>query len=192
MEAKEILLADLEHVRRLLLSSEEGGQVRVSFLLSFVTAVCAGLIALHTSDVALRDKPPPWIDDITLGALAFLLMMSAVVYLRILRRNSRTDHYRSMTKAIFQKLRQISVEIDEIGYDPKWAPEENVVMRYLRGGYAHMVALIVGFLVVALVNLFTSVGLQSSVVFGAVVFGFLYVIPTLLRPKYDGSSPYAV
>lgn len=188
MDAKEILLADLEHVRRLLMTNEDEGQVRVSFLLSFVTAVGAGLVALHTSKIATGDATPAWIQDVTLFSLIFLLLMSGVVYLRILHRNRLTDHYIGMADYIFEKLHKLSVQIEKINYSPDWVPEgETTAMKSLRGGYAQMVALIIGVLVVALAVVSIDLAVAISILLGAGVFVVLSTIPSLLRRSHRRS-----
>jgi hypothetical protein len=56
MDSMQLLIADLDHLRRSLLQSEEIGEKRFEFFMALVTAAVAGLIALATAD----KYPQPW------------------------------------------------------------------------------------------------------------------------------------
>ena len=87
MDSMQLLIADLDHLRRSLLQSEEMGEKRFEFFMALVTAAVAGLIALATAD----KHPLPWLPVVAIGSLAGIVAFGTLTYLRMLHRNQVTD-----------------------------------------------------------------------------------------------------
>ncbi len=101
-----LLVADLEHFGESLWRNEEVGEKRFNFFLTLVTAVIAGLVALHTEGKDMLDVNT--LRDITNGALVGLLVLGLLTFLRMLHRNRVTDQYQRTLKHIREKLLAIN------------------------------------------------------------------------------------
>jgi len=133
-KSTEFLLDELKHFGESLWRNEEVGEKRFNFFLTLVTAVISGLVALHA-----QEKPLYPVDvrmQITGGALASLLVLGLMTYLRMLHRNRVTDEYKSTLAYIRGKLAGLNpavghyeVPVNNGGCGKKW----------LRGGLAETV-----------------------------------------------------
>jgi hypothetical protein len=87
--ADRFLIEDYAKWAESMYRSEEIGEKRINFFISLVTAVLAGLVALFTAkESAIRAEVLPLV---TRGALAGLLTLGAVTFLRVLHRHKVTD-----------------------------------------------------------------------------------------------------
>lgn len=186
MDVDDIFKSDLTHVRKLLIESEQIGEKRVNFLLSFATAVGGGLVTLHTSDAAKHDAA--WVHEVTVASLAALLLVSLVIYLRLLRRNRLTDHYGEVADMIVERRVRFSGQDGAIkfSYKPRWAPKEGLARQLTRGGFAQTVAVIMGILTAMLAILGLGLSYQCSIALGLlvlIVFSVIQLIDRKIRNK---------
>src|SRR5262252_7639975 len=93
---REFLLEDFRHFSESSWRNEDVGEKRFSFLVSLVTAVAGGLVALRTADK--NRIPPDEVIGITQAAVAGLLVIGILNYLRMLHRNRITDEYHRTLK----------------------------------------------------------------------------------------------
>lgn len=94
MEAKDLLLADLEHFGQSMWRNEEAGEKRFSFFVSLVTAVAAGLVALRAS----KEVSDGFILNAAAIATTALFFLGLLSYLRMIHRNRTTDEYQQTLK----------------------------------------------------------------------------------------------
>ncbi len=161
-DIRELMLSDLAHFGKSFWRNEEVGEKRVNFLLSLVTAIVAGLVALATSDFA--SKAPQEARYLASGALAGVLVVGLVTYLRVLRRNEVTDEYVDVIKYIRKRFHEASM-FDEEYKLPLDAKERSA----WRGGLSTMVAAINSLILAYLVAILIWPG---TWVLAAAVFGF--------------------
>jgi putative (di)nucleoside polyphosphate hydrolase len=179
-DARDLLLADLEHFGEALFRNEEIGEKRFSFFVTLVTAVAGGLVALATTDVG----PTP---DVTIrvsrAAVAFLLVVGILTYLRLLQRNRVTDEYQRTMQYI---RRHLSVGVPELAtYAVPVSAATRRSSRYwnlLKAGYAPTVAVINGILAALLVYLLMPADPWWPYAAGSAVL-VLLLVPTSRRQK---------
>ena len=182
MDSMQLLIADLDHLRRSLLQSEEIGEKRFEFFMALVTAAVAGLIALATAD----KYPQPWFPVVGIGSLAGLVAFGILTYLRMIHRNQVTDHLKGMIDEVWSYAKANCEDLKDSPYDLKWAARRR--RKLLTGGYVETVATINGMLVIALVAMLANeiVGCgRTTAVLIAVPIGValtvLLWIPAILR-----------
>jgi hypothetical protein len=176
MDSMQLLIADLDHLRRSLLQSEEMGEKRFEFFMALVTAAVAGLIALATAD----KHPLPWLPVVAIGSLAGIVAFGTLTYLRMLHRNQVTDRLKRTIDEVWGYAKAHY----ELGYDLKWPSHR----KLLTGGYVETVATINGMLVIALVAMLVNeimgyeptTALLIAVPIG-VAFTVVLWIPAILR-----------
>ena len=94
----------------------------------------AGLVALHTAEKGALDDAA--LADVTNGALAGLLVLGLLTYLRMLHRNRVADQYQRTLKHIRDKLLAINPAV--AGYSVP-QPLDNGKWKWFRGGLAETV-----------------------------------------------------
>ena len=106
-----LLLEDLKHFGDSLWRNEESGEKRLNFLVTLITAVAGGLVTLHTA----KDLPPN-IDrqQITIWAIAGLLLFGSMIFLRMLQRIKVRREYQATLEYIRCKL--VKLEHGPEGY----------------------------------------------------------------------------
>jgi hypothetical protein len=175
MEAKDLLLADLQHFGESMLRNEEVGEKRFDFFVTLVTAVVAGLVALATStDPATKAMLKP----IAHWALAALLVVGLLSFLRMLHRNRITDDYKRTLKLIRGKFKAGCAELREYEVPVK---RETWSRKWLKGGYAETIGTMNGLLITALLYLRGS-DLATAITLG-VVFTVVLWVPACLRSE---------
>ncbi|UCF04548.1 MAG: hypothetical protein JSV33_11515 [bacterium] len=128
---RDLLLADLSHFGESLWRNEEVGEKRFNFFLTLLTAVVAGLVALHTQGKdSLTDK---MLKDVTNVAIAGLFLLGILTYLRTLRRNRVSDQFQRTLKHIRETLRVPDQAIE--GYQTP-QPLNEGRWGWFRGGLA--------------------------------------------------------
>jgi hypothetical protein len=148
--AREFLLEDFRHFSESFWRNEEVGEKRFSFFVSLVTAVAGGLVALRTADKAhISDGE---VMGITRAAVAALLVVGILSYLRMLHRNRTTDEYHRTLRYI--RARLVATLPGFSDYEvprtiDSW-PDN------LRAGYAETVGVLNGLLLAVLVWLLYS------------------------------------
>ena len=176
MDAKELLLKDLEHFAESMWRNEEIGEKRFSFFVTLVTAVIGGLVALGTSG----SGPVRTTVVAAAGwAAAVLLVFGLMTYLRMLQRNRVTDEYQRTLKYLRKLLATRSEELDDYVV-PRM--RKSFLGKWLKGGYAETIGVINGMLLVALLVLLTPLKPWLAGVMGALLAGLLWM-PGAVRRK---------
>ena len=112
--SKEFLLAEYRYFTDSLWRNEEGGEKRVQFFITLVTAVLAGLVALikpQSGEVRAEATYP-----MAAGALAALLVIGYVTLKRMRHRNRVTDDYKRTIDLIRSRFRDWDISLGE--YQP--------------------------------------------------------------------------
>lgn len=112
--SKEFLLAEYRYFTDSLWRNEEGGEKRVQFFITLVTAVFAGLVALikpQSGEVRAEATYP-----LAAGALAALLVIGYVTLKRMRHRNRVTDDYKRTIDLIRSRFREWDISLGE--YQP--------------------------------------------------------------------------
>lgn len=171
IEAKDILLADLNCIRDIIARNEAIGEKRFSSFITLVTAVGAGLVALATNDLlgATADRPlQDWAQWVVQGALLVLIIFSLLTYARMLYRDKVSKHLYEADKATRRMARELCPALNDKKYEVSFTPGKGRIERYLVAGYSQTAAAVVGLLVavfVAIVILLnTAAGLGSALV----------------------------
>src|SRR5215208_3291192 len=135
------LTADLTYYGQALLQNEQTGEGRFRFLLGLITAVSAGLVALHTAtDGSRLEGSLPLIVN---GALLGLLFFGVLTYLRMLQRDRVTEQYKKQLDHIRGYLcNALPLE----NYNVKPPSIEGVWIEF-KAGYAQTVGAVVSLLV---------------------------------------------
>ena len=136
MEAKNLLITDLEYVRGSFWRSEEIGEKRFGFFVSVVTAAVAGLIALSANEAADFTKITNW-------AILALLVFGLLTYIRMLQRNATSDGYKMMSDEIWDVGLQLCPELNEISYKLNWGTKTGL-SKWARAGLAETIGVING------------------------------------------------
>lgn len=97
MDAKNLLLADMEHFGESLWRNEDVGEKRFNFFVTLVTAVLAGLVALATSQ---NEPAKQMLDPVAGWAMGVLLLFGLLSYLRMIHRNRVTHQYHETLRYI--------------------------------------------------------------------------------------------
>jgi len=162
---REFLLEDFRHFSESSWRNEDVGEKRFSFLVSLVTAVAGGLVALRTADK--NRIPPDEVIGITQAAVAGLLVIGILNYLRMLHRNRITDEYHRTLKYIRNRL---IATLPEFG-DYEVPCRLRTWRDSLRAGYAETVGVLNGLLLAGLVWLYSGqwcVAIGSGAVLAAI------------------------
>jgi hypothetical protein len=112
--SKEFLLAEYRYFTDSLWRNEEGGEKRVQFFITLVTAVLAGLVAFikpQSGEVRAEATYP-----MVAGALAALLVIGYVTLKRMRHRNRVTDGYKRTIDLIRSRFRDWDISLGE--YQP--------------------------------------------------------------------------
>ncbi len=134
MKPEELLFAEYRHFSTALLKNEELGERRVSFFISLITAVMAGLVALWKTFGEPASNFP--LRLITSAALLTLAVFGFVTFLRMLQRNHVTDEFKGLLDYLRERLSALApAELQS--YD---LPFRSSRPRWLRGGLAPTVA----------------------------------------------------
>ena len=180
LDAKDLLVADIEHFGESLWRNEETGEKRLSFFLTLVTAVVGGLVALATSERAPEEEG---LRKIAGGAAAALLVIGLLSYLRMIRRNLVTDGYLKTLKRIRESYKEMCPALDRYQVPLTIAsPAQN----WPRGGYAETVAVLNGFLVAALSWLFLRTPLSWAACAGVLSAAALWAGAAHARTRPQG------
>jgi hypothetical protein len=127
------LTADLAYYGQALLQNEQMGEGRFRFFLGLITAVSAGLVALHTADYGSRLEGS--LPGIVTGSLLGLLFFGVLTYLRMLQRDRVTEQYKKQLDHIRCHLRD-ALPLENYNVKP---PSIEGVWIELRAGYAQTV-----------------------------------------------------
>lgn len=145
--AEDILKADFKYFAEAFWKNESGGETRVQFFITLVTAVISALVALATAvEVTFESGNPAepgatsWIDLgkitwIAVFALGSLLLLGLTTFFRIVRRNCVTDEYKAASDYI---RRTYALPVLQT-YDPFRKPTSK---KPWFGGLAHLVAVL--------------------------------------------------
>jgi CYTH domain len=131
----EFLLAEYRYLADSFWRNEEGGEKRVNFFITLVTAVLAALVALATKQGSLTDGQ---IVGISFAACLGLLAVGILTFLRLIRRNHVSDSY----KRAMDRLRCRFREWDPAalgGHEP-FPKSDRPHRSFGRGGLTDLVA----------------------------------------------------
>lgn len=143
MEAKDLLIADLEHFADSMARNEDVGEKRLTYFVSLLTAVAAGLTALATAE----RQPGSELFRTSAGtAIATLFIIGLLSYLRMIHRNRVTDEYQRTLGYIRQKYASLCPELGQYEVPQR---RETWSGRWLRGGYAETFGIMEGMLLTA-------------------------------------------
>lgn len=183
MQARDILLGDLQYIRSELARNEEIGEKRFGFFVTLVTAVCGGLVALWTNKNGhkIPDEVAPW-------SLFALLVFGLLTYLRLWHRNRVTDQLKDMTKDVRSWAVTLCNELGE-DHDLHW-PGKTGFAKWLRAGYTEVVGLINGALLGVFLALMFDMKPGIATVYGVALVAILW-IPSVRRGKNRASMVLA-
>lgn len=165
--AAELLMKDYEALTRELEQNEGRGETRLSIYLTIVTAVIAGLVSL--SAAKSKAASPEFIAAIGVFALSALLALGIVLFLRILKRDAKTDGFvedlKEARKIVATKLDPAKLLAEWAPFKPKQSADQDRVEQEANGeprrigGLADLVAVINSILVggIVLIALFDRV-----------------------------------
>ena len=134
----DFLIADLKHFGESLWRSEEIGEKRFNFFLTLVTAIIAGLVALHTNKEKLVVEVA-MLGYVTSSGFGGLLIFGLLTYLRMLHRNRITDQYQRTLKHIRCQLLALHPSLK--GYEVP-QPINAGTWKWFRGGLAETIGAI--------------------------------------------------
>ena len=148
------LLAELGHFTQSLLQNEQLGEGRFRFFLTLITAVTAGLVALHTAkgDIVDKDALPVVVNL----ALIVLVFFGVLTYMRMLQRDRVSEGYKQDLNYIRNQLKYELTLLDyQVPFSPhisnaedddckaikeqKWPSLRGDWERTLRAGYSQTV-----------------------------------------------------
>ncbi len=143
------LQKELDQISESFWRNEETGESRVRFFITFVTAVLTALVALGTIDPSkaefLGALEVQWI---MIYALACLLIIGVMTWLRMVHRNCVTDEYKEAMDLARGYLTASHPSLRHYNPFPK-----GKINRLPSGGLVHFVAAVNGLLIVALIYL---------------------------------------
>jgi hypothetical protein len=175
MNAKDLLLRDLDYVRDSFWKNEEIGEKRFSFFVTLVTAVVGALVALEKS-------PGTDVSDVVPWALSVLLVFGLLTYARMLHRNAVSDNYKKLSGYISNKYFALCNDLEDISYKLDWKPDTGR-LKWPRAGYADVVGVINGVFCGALISHFTSC--VAIPVVSGIALAVLSWIPSFLRSDVE-------
>lgn len=146
LDAKDLLLADMQHFESAMARNEETGEKRFSFLISLLTAVGGGLGALYTS----RDVVPARVIDVAAGAGLALAGFAFLTFLRLIHRNRVTDGYKLTLRHIRDTYQELCPPLRS-GYNVPVAGSRS--KGVFSGGYAETTGVVTAVLLGASVQL---------------------------------------
>jgi len=176
MEAKDLLIADLEHFGESMWRNEEVGEKRFSFFVTLVTAVAAGLVALRAS----KEVSDGFMLKAAAIASTALFIVGLLSYLRMIHRNRTTDEYQQTLKYIRAMYVAACPELKSYEVPRKIEPWGG---KWLRGGYAETIATVEGMLLSALLVVLFSMALPLAVGLGV---GLTVVMWVFASPRKKG------
>jgi 8-oxo-dGTP pyrophosphatase MutT (NUDIX family) len=154
--AAELLMKDYDALTRELEQNETRGETRLSIYLTIVTAVIAGLVTLIAKGSV---APQPLARAVGAFSLGSMLALGLVLFLRILKRDEKTDGFVRDLNSVREIVR---TKLDPIGLLAGWSPFkplpgvakkiDEAPVREI-GGLADLVAVINSILVGGLVLL---------------------------------------
>ena len=136
MNAKDLLLQDLEYVRSSFWKNEEIGEKRFSFFVTIATAVAGGLVALARVSCTAVSDVVPW-------AVSVLLVFGLLTYARMQHRNAVSDNYKELSDYIWDTCVRHCKDLQEISYKLDWKPKTGP-SKWARAGYADVIGVING------------------------------------------------
>jgi putative (di)nucleoside polyphosphate hydrolase len=169
MEPEQLLLADLEHFGGSLWRNEEVGEKRLTFFVSLLTAVAAGLVALAASGTELGDE---LFDTTATAGMVVLLVIGLLTYLRMIQRNRVRDEYQRTLAYIRLTYRALCPELAT--YEVPHTERRYRFPTWLRGGYAETFAAIDGLLLAVLLVLTVDLHVAAATGVGAVLTAALW------------------
>jgi hypothetical protein len=134
VDEKDLLLADLDHFGESLWRNEEVGEIRLSFFIGVVTAVATGLVWLSRDVAGGQDLGSGELSLIGSAALAVLLVLGLLSYLRMLQRNAVSDEYKETMHEIRRRYALLCPSL--AGYRVPPERKRSWRERWFRGGYA--------------------------------------------------------
>ncbi len=167
---KDILAADYEQFAESFWKNETVGETRIQFFIGLVTAVLAALVTLAKviQTDASSEASGSWFDQeefawIVVFSLLSLLFIGGTTFFRIVRRNCVTDEYKGAMHYIRLKYSELRPENykpfpDSMKKNPnKQGPKKqksanDPAKKPGIGGLAHLVAIINGIVLAALVG----------------------------------------
>jgi hypothetical protein len=182
---KELLLAEYRYLADSFWRNEEGGEKRVNFFITLVTAVLAALVALATRQGSLTGGQ---ISGIAFAACLGLLAVGILTFRRLIRRNHVTDSYKDAMDGVRTRFREWDPR-DLGDYEP-FPPRVGGARSFGRGGLTDMVAVVNS--VIAAAAFASLAALSDSIVAIAVVtaVGFTVVLAAhaaYLEHSYQGT-----
>jgi len=173
---KELLIKDLENWCASFWKNEEAGERRLQFMVTLVTAVMAGLVGLY--QYSLQHSPPDeaarLLRSAALPALAGLLLLGFVTYLRMVRRNAVTDGYKERADSV---RRRVLGKAEFEALYPKPPGRSGMLGRVANGGLAVVTAVLNSF-VAALLLAFGQEpdAMEGAWTVGAVTFAVAFLL----------------
>ena len=168
---KDVLAADYEQFAESFWKNETVGETRIQLFIGLVTAVLAALVTLATAtqtDISSEASGSSWFDDakfawIVVFSLLSLLFIGGTTFFRIVRRNCVTDEYKGAMHYIRLKYSELRPENykpfpDTMEKNPKkqgsakQKSTNDPAKKPSIGGLAHLVAIINGIVLAALVG----------------------------------------
>jgi hypothetical protein len=186
LDAKDLLLADVQHFESAMARNEETGEKRFSFLISLLTAVCGGLGALYTSN----DVDLTRVARVAAGASLALAGFALLTFLRLIHRNRVTDEHKSTLAYIRRTYRELCPDLADREYRVPAAGSR--ARGVFRGGYAEMTAVVAAVLVGAWVRLGMEAGWLATVASGLGVVIVLAMVAARARGGGSDDPPEPV
>jgi hypothetical protein len=160
-ESRDFLLAEYRYLADSFWRNEEGGEKRVNFFITLVTAVIAALVALATRQGSLTDGQ---LSGIAVAACLGLLAVGILTFKRLIHRNVVTDEYKRAMDVIRRAL-------GPAGYEPFPAGPSRR-RRFGRGGLTDLVAAVNSIIVAATVGALAALADSVPLIIAAMAVGF--------------------
>lgn len=187
--AAELLMKDYDALTQELERNEARGETRLSIYLTIVTAVIAGLVSLSAEKSQVE---PTFVKAVGAFGMSALLALGLVLFLRMLKRDEKTDGFEQDLKQARDIVRS---KLDPAGLLANWAPfkpkrtipkdrigqADGTKSRRI-GGLADLVAVINSILVGGLVLLAT--GVEDASVWSGLGATFIAVVSFWLHVVY--------
>jgi 8-oxo-dGTP pyrophosphatase MutT (NUDIX family) len=149
--ARDLLLADLNHINESFWKNEQAGETRINFFIGLVTAVLAASVALLQAEQGLDAQEQQAVVALSLTAL---LLLGIVTLMRLVTRNETTDrqkHNADMIRHAFKD--HFDVENHLLEHYPFGRSRDLTRRKF--GGLSHMVAVINSLLLAGIVGAIT-------------------------------------
>jgi len=177
IDDQELLLEEYKYFTGSFWKNEEIGEKRVEFFITLTTAVIAAVVTLITSDRATSYGID--IRQIGLAALAGILLIGLITFLRMLKRNRVTDEYKDKIDYIREQLRIRSINLPE--YKIPFRSDN----RLIKGGLAETIGMMNSIILAVIVAIWLGYGFGWLIASGVFILSFASFV---LAVKFDRDS----